>query len=158
MNQAWDQTQKRLRKWQKNSGSAWELRRILSDSEFFKIIAMCAFKRVKVPPKHVGWQDWWGFYLERMVEREAMQLLLDSWNQDVWAHMNHQIRLTAHRIIEDVAEQSRLARAFALTLEGIVSTALGTLPASDSTRAQSYIQDQGEQSAGPVPDSGPSAC
>lgn len=124
MNEAWNQTQSKLRKWQKNGGSAWELRRILSDSEYFKVIALCAFKRVKAPPKHVGWQDWWGFYLERMGEREAMQLLLDVWNKDVWAHLNHQVRSSVHQILEDIAEQSRRAREFSIIIEGILASSL----------------------------------
>lgn len=153
MNQAWNQTQTRLRKWQKDSGSAWELRRILSESEFFKVVAMCAFKRLKAPPKHVSWQDWWGFYLERMPEREAMQLLLDAWNKDVWAHMNHQIRTSASRMIEEVAEQSRLAREFAIALEGIVGAALTAPVPPPSGSAQG--QGQGGHPAAPSPDVGP---
>lgn len=130
MNEAWSQTQSRLRKWQRESTSGWEVRRILSDSEYFKVIAMCAFKRVKNPPKHVNWQDWWAFYLERMVEREAIQILLDVWNKDVWAHINHQVRSSAHQMLEDIAEQSRLTQEFSLALDSIVSNSGSSDPAN----------------------------
>ena len=132
MNEPWNQTQTRLRKWQKESTSGWELRRILSDSEYFKVIAMCAHKRVKSPPKHVGWQDWWAFYLERMPERDAMQVLLDVWNKDVWTHINHQVRSSAHQMLEDIAEQSRLAHEFSVALDNIVSGALPSSSVGDS--------------------------
>lgn len=129
MNEAWKQTQTRLRKWQRESSTAWELRRILSDSEYFKVIAICAHKRLKSPPKHVGWQDWWGFHLERLGEREAIHLLLDAWNKDVLAHMNHQTRTHVHHLLEDMAEQSRLAHAFSVALDKIVAEASETAPA-----------------------------
>lgn len=122
MNEAWNLTQSRLRKWQRESTTGWELRRILSDSEYFKVIAMCAYKRIKTPPKHVNWQDWWSFYLERLPEREGIQLLLDVWNKDVWAHINHQARSSAHQMLADIAEQSRLAHEFSLALDRIISS------------------------------------
>ena len=122
MNESWNLTQKRLRKWQRESSTGWELRRILSDSEFFKVIAMCAHKRAKNAPKNLTWQDWWAFHFERIAEREAMQLLLDVWNKDVWAHIHHQARSNAQQMLTDIAEQARLAQEFAVALDRIIST------------------------------------
>ena len=125
VNNAWNQTQARLRKWQRETTSGWELRRILADSEYFKVIAMCAHKRAKNPPKHVAWQDWWAFYLERLPEREAVQLLLDVWNKDIWAHINHQARTSAQSMLNEIAEQTRLSQEFSLALNRIISENAG---------------------------------
>lgn len=121
MNDPWNTTQSRLRKWQKESSTGWELRRVLADSEYFKVIAMCAYKRVVDPPKHVGWQDWWSFYLERLPERQGIQLLLDVWNRDVLSHVNHLSRNEAHDLLVDIGEQSRLSQDFSVALDHIVA-------------------------------------
>lgn len=121
MNEAWNKTQKRLRKWQRESQTGWELRRILSHSEYFKVVAICAHKRAQPPHKQVGWRDWWSFHLELLPERDAIQLLLDAWNNDVLAHMNHQTRGDALQLLDAMAEQSRLAHAFSVALDNIVA-------------------------------------
>jgi hypothetical protein len=136
MNEAWNKTQTRLRKWQRESSTGWELRRILSDSEYFKVIAICAHKRSKNPPAEVNWQDWWAFHLERLGEREAIQLLLDAWNKDVLAHMNHDARADTQHMLNDIAEQSRLAHAFSLALDIIVAEATSERRASPRLAAK----------------------
>jgi hypothetical protein len=143
VNEAWNKTQSRLRKWQKSSATGWELRRILADSEYFKVIAMCAHKRAKNPPKQVSWQDWWAFHLERLAEREAIQLLLDVWNKDIWMHINHQARAEANQNLADIAEQSRLAHEFSLALHRIISS-----NAQDSTFDGQSARDAGPDSLG----------
>lgn len=107
-NQSSSQTQKRLLKWQE-SPSAWELRRILSDSEHFRVIAIFAFRRQKQKklPEGLEWKDWWGFYLEKMPEVEAIRLLLAVWNKDLKAYLAKSSRQRAEQIIAGIAEHSQ---------------------------------------------------
>ncbi len=105
-NQPWSKIQERLMKWQANP-SAWELRKILSDSEHFREIAIFAARRAKNRKPGVTWQDWWGFYLEKMPEKEAIQLLLDVWNKDVKAFLAKSSRQQANQIIEGLSEYLR---------------------------------------------------
>ena len=121
MNDAWNQTQAKLKKWQRVNPTGWELRRILSDSQYFKIIALCAYLRTKNPPKHIAWQDWWAFYLERLSEKEAIKLLLDVWNKDVWAHLNYQAKISAQTMLYDIAEQTRLSQEISLALNRVIT-------------------------------------
>lgn len=137
MNQPWNLTQSRLRKWQRESSSAWELRRILAESEHFRVIAAGAAKRSKNRPDQVSWVDWWAFYLDKLPEREAIHLLLDAWNKDVWAHVQQQTRLRAHQILSQIAEQSQLADEFSAALEvaiseSLLSSSTPSGPASDA--------------------------
>ena len=115
MNDSWNTTQARLKKWQ-NTPSPWELRRILSESDHFKIIAANAFRRAQANQKKYGtfskdvsWRDWWGFYLERVPDRDAVLLLLDVWNKDVWSHRNALVKAQAHEMINDITKLSRIA-------------------------------------------------
>lgn len=105
-NQPWSKVQERLLKWQA-APSAWELRRILSDSEHFREIAIFAARRAKGRPEGVSWQDWWGFYLEKMPEQEAIKLLLEVWNKDLKAFLAKTSRQRAEQLIGDIAEHSR---------------------------------------------------
>lgn len=95
----WVLTQSRLRAWQKSSGSGWELRRILSQSEYFPILARGAHARAK---SEASWQDWWAFVLQELPERAACQLLLDAWNKDVWSHINQGALREAWGIVESM--------------------------------------------------------
>ena len=113
MNEPWNTTQAKLKKWQDNP-SPWELRRILSESDHFKVIASNALRRAKANPKKYGavadgvtWLDWWGHYLEKLSERDAVGLLLDVWNKDVWNHRNALTKAQAHEIIGDILRSAR---------------------------------------------------
>lgn len=106
MNEVWAATQSRLKKWQKESSTAWNLRRILSDSEYFNFIGQCAADRANNRPDHVSWQDWWAFYLERLTEKEAVTLLLEVWNKDVWAHLQLQIKKQTSDFLTQMSESS----------------------------------------------------
>lgn len=108
MNESWAKTQSRLKKWQRENPTAWDLRRALSDSEHFSFIAKSAARRATNRPENVTWQDWWAFYLERLTEKQAVALLLEVWNKDVWAHLQHEIRSQAQDILSDMAERARL--------------------------------------------------
>lgn len=98
MRDSWETTQSKLRKWLQ-SKSAWELRKILSESSFFRIIAMCAALRAPNKPSQVQWQDWWAFYLEQIPERQAIDLLLDVWNVDIWEHLQQESLATTKEIL-----------------------------------------------------------
>lgn len=123
MSDSWNTTQSRLRKWQKEPASAWELRRILGESDYFKVIAGSAYRRQPAPQARVGWQDWWAFHLERLPEKAAIALLLDVWNKDVWAHMSRVAANAAHDALAQIVEHNRLAHEFSAALELIISNA-----------------------------------
>lgn len=123
MSDSWNTTQSRLRKWQKEPASAWELRRILGESDYFKVIAGSAYRRQPAPQLRVGWQDWWAFHLERMPEKAAIGLLLDVWNKDVWAHMSRMAANAAHEALAQIVEHNRLAHEFSAAFELIISNA-----------------------------------
>lgn len=127
MNEPWATTQARLKKWQRENPTAWNLRRALSDSEHFTFIAKSAARRAANRPEHVSWQDWWAFYLERMTEKQAITLLLEVWNKDVWGHMQHEIRAQTHDILAEMAERSRASRERPLPLSLLGSPALALL-------------------------------
>lgn len=146
MNEPWATTQARLKKWQRDTPTAWNLRRALSDSEHFTFIAKSAARRAANRPDHVSWQDWWAFYLERMTEKQAISLLLDVWNKDVWAHMQHEIRAQTHDILADMAERSRLSRESACAMSLFELPALAQLgrhapAASPAGKAASAADD-----------------
>jgi hypothetical protein len=89
-NESWADTMKRLREWQNlppSQATAWELRRILLDSTHIRLIGFCAAKRAKIRLEGESWQQWWERELPRLSEQEAMRVLLDVWNKDVWAHL-----------------------------------------------------------------------
>lgn len=154
MNEPWATTQARLKKWQRETPTAWNLRRALSDSEHFTFIAKSAARRAANRPEHVSWQDWWAFYLERMTEKQAITLLLEVWNKDVWAHMQHEIRAQTHDILADMAERSRVSQELRAPLSLLGSPALALLghhapaqtPSPSSSQASAPADDSEPQS------------
>lgn len=123
MSDSWNTTQSRLRAWQKEPASAWELRRILRESDYFKFIASSASRRRPAPQGRMGGQDWWSLHLDQVPERAAIALLLEVWNKDVWAHMNRLAANAAHEALADIVEHSRLANQFSAAFEMIISDA-----------------------------------
>lgn len=124
MSDSWDKTQARLKKWQTEGCSAWELRRVLSESEHLKVIATGAMARSKEAKagRKIAWNDWWGFYLEKTPEKEAVQMLLDAWNKDVWGGMSRMVSKRAHEIMFEIAEQSRVSFEFSSTVDALVAS------------------------------------
>lgn len=89
-NQSWAHTMDRLRRWQSqppSQATVWELRRILLDSIHIRLIGFCAAKRALGRLDGESWQQWWERDLPRLPEQDAMKILLDVWNKDVWAHL-----------------------------------------------------------------------
>jgi len=80
----------RLRRWQSqppSQATVWELRRILLDSTHIRLIGFCSAKRALGRLDGESWQQWWERDLPRLPEAEAMKILLDVWNKDVWSHL-----------------------------------------------------------------------
>lgn len=108
MRDSWETTQSKLRKWQHHSKSGWDLRKILSESFYFRTIAMCAALRAPNRSSQTPWQDWWAFHLEQLPERTAIDLLLDVWNVDIWEHIHQEALSCAHEILFKMQIQTQL--------------------------------------------------
>lgn len=89
----WNETQNKLKVWSKTpKPSGWELKQILSESVYHTVILQStlrlAKKKYKTIESDVNIKDFWGFYLEKFPEKDAISILLDVWNTEVWRHIN----------------------------------------------------------------------
>lgn len=107
----WATTQQKLKVWAKTSKpTAWELRKVLSASSFYTIILQSALKLAKQKykniPSHVNIKDFWGFYLEKIQEKDAITLLLDTWNVEIWRHINVTAKYEMKDIMKTIIERA----------------------------------------------------
>jgi len=81
---SWDITTKKLNDWKKSpSQSGWQLRKIFSSSQYFNLIARRSLEKSSLSKEDVTWQEFWGFYLEKLPEEVGINLLLHIWKNDV---------------------------------------------------------------------------
>ena len=96
----------------KISKTAWELRRIFSQSSHLDLLAQYAMKKDKKCRPGMTWNEWWGYRLEKIPEVEAVNLLFTTWQNEVRSHLMAESKKMAFENLSEILDDSYIAHVF----------------------------------------------
>lgn len=106
MQDTWPITQQRLQAWhdsmdEQGARNAWELRRILSRSQFLPQIVQLTVERSPLRDQALSPEHHWAFGLDKLPEEVAIPLLLEVVQEDLPHWLDQQAERDARQLLDE---------------------------------------------------------